>query len=539
LYNLLVVDDEFYSVQAILQGVDWAEIGFSGVYGAQDTEEAMDIFRTHPIDVLVCDIEMPGSSGLELQGWVKEQYPNTETIFLTGHANFSYAQQAIQLGGFDYLLKPIKYEQLQKVVTKALEKRKQSLQLEEYSETYKKYCKLWAAQKPLLVERFWQDVFNRRMLTTPDNLTSTLHRYNLDFDLSMNIVLILISVERWHKELTQRDEEIMEYALRNAAEELILKDRPGVAVQDKNGLNFVLLYVPEGEPLAEETLRNRCKQYIEACVTNFYCSLSCYVGEPASIFRIPQTYHRLIELERENVSVTDAVIFQGKAHGKAGASYAKTPLFIDWNDWITLFELGKKEELLERVEEAFRTLNRQMVDAETVDAIYHSVLHMVYHLAHKREITVREFIGSHKRLEDTTATRSLSQLKAWAIRIITAGLDYINEYGNESSAIVDKIKRYVGNHLKEVTREDIAAHVYLNPAYISRLFKKETGQSLVDYIIQAKINVSKSLLTESNMKISQICESLGYDNFSHFGKTFKKYVGVTPQEYRKKYQKLN
>lgn len=89
-----------------------------------------------------------------------------------------------------------------------------------------------------------------------------------------------------------------------------------------------------------------------------------------------------------------------------------------------------------------------------------------------------------------------------------------------------------------MSREDIAEHVYLNPAYLSRLFRKETGLSLTDYTASLRIQKAKLELLDTNHRVSDVAMSVGYSNFSHFTKLFKKTTGLTPQEYRKKHQRI-
>ena len=80
---------------------------------------------------------------------------------------------------------------------------------------------------------------------------------------------------------------------------------------------------------------------------------------------------------------------------------------------------------------------------------------------------------------------------------------------------------------------DVADHVHLSSEYFTRLFKRETGQNIKDYIIQAKVDAAKDLLARSDIPVSLIALEMGYDNFSHFTQIFKKICGVTPSEYRK------
>ncbi|MFC5531440.1 response regulator transcription factor [Cohnella yongneupensis] len=537
MYNVLLVDDEVYAIEALLKGIDWPKLEFSGIYYAYDADDAMDIIRAHDIDVMLCDIEMPDMNGLELADWVKERYPSIVTVFLTAHADFSYAQQAVRLGSFEYLLKPVDKEQLQKTMLKVLDRLEELKRAEQFDETFNTYVKLWEKQKPLLTERFWQDIFAQRLIPTPDNLKQAQSSYNVAIDPNTTILPILLSVELWSKEFNVRDEEIMEYALRNAAKELFLHSVSGDVVQDRNGIHFVLIYMTEGKRVGKNELRKMCQAYIEACARLFYCSLSCYVGRPVAIGEIIPSYHALLDLEANNIANMKVVQFQ-EEQVAAQAQRPASPAFIDWTDWAVLFELGKKDELFGRMDALLVRLQEQTITSETIGALYHSVLHMVYHVSHKKGWSVKDFIGSKKMLDEASATRSIAQFKMWASRVIAAGIDYMNNNKSDNSALIEKIKQYVQTNFKVVTREDIASHVHLNSAYLSRFFKKETGHTLTDYIIQAKITQIKIMLTESNLKISDICESMGYDNFSHFGKMFKSKVGIHPQEYRKRYQNI-
>ncbi|REE87414.1 two-component system response regulator YesN [Paenibacillus taihuensis] len=540
MYKLLIVDDEVYAIKALLKGIDWSSLGYSEVFSACDADEAMEIIRAQSIDVLLCDIEMPDSNGLDLVGWVREQNTSIVPVFLTGHADFAYAQQAVRLGSFEYLLKPVNYDQLKTVMVKVQERVEEVRKVEQFDERFHTYEKLWEKQRPLLTERFWQDVLAQRLIPTAHNLQQQLPAYNITFDPDTWILPILLSVEMWSKEFNLRDEEIMEYALRNAAAELLLNVRAGDVIQDRNGLLFVLLYLTDDAEAGQEELQANCEAYIDACSRLFYCSLSCYIGKPVYIGELPGSYHALLELEARNIVHTKAVQFQEEKLAAPSANPAKAPVHMDSADWVVLFELGKKEELLKRLDAVLAELHEdQVIAVETINALYHSIVHMLYQISHKRGRSAAEMLGTGKWLGDASATRSIANFKQWAERVISAGIAYMQEKRMDNSAIIEKIKQYVGSNIKDVMREGIASHVHLNSAYLSRLFKKETGQTLMDYIIGAKMNHAKIMLVESDMKISEICEAMGYDNFSHFSKVFKKQVGVHPQEYRKRYHMLD
>ncbi len=98
--------------------------------------------------------------------------------------------------------------------------------------------------------------------------------------------------------------------------------------------------------------------------------------------------------------------------------------------------------------------------------------------------------------------------------------------------------RFVKKNLnKNISRTEVAEHVHLNEEYFSRLFRQQTGATFKDFVLSEKMNEAKTLLAHSRLSIGIIASKIGYDNFSHFSKMFKKMTNLTPQEYRKEYQK--
>lgn len=123
--HLLIVDDEPLAIQGIESGVRWELLGISAVCKAGNIRQAKEIFSKHPVDIMLCDIEMPQGNGLELLAWVRETHPATVSIILTCHADFEYARTALQLGSLDYVLKTMPYEELEAVIGRAIRKAEQ------------------------------------------------------------------------------------------------------------------------------------------------------------------------------------------------------------------------------------------------------------------------------------------------------------------------------------------------------------------------------------------------------------------------------
>ena len=114
--NVLLVDDQREIVESLKRGIRWDTIPVEQAYTACSAKEAKLVLTNFHVDVLVSDIEMPEENGLSLCLWAKEHFPELECIFLTSHADFSYAKEAIRMGGFDYILQPVKYEEIEQVL---------------------------------------------------------------------------------------------------------------------------------------------------------------------------------------------------------------------------------------------------------------------------------------------------------------------------------------------------------------------------------------------------------------------------------------
>ena len=137
--NILIVDDEAFAVQGMLDGLNWDMLGFDNVLTANSYTEAVSIIKNTYIDIMVSDIEMPGESGLKLIEYVNEHSQNTECIILTCHDEFDYARTAVGLNCLEYLLKPIRYQKLTEIILRAKEKveaRRQNEQMKQYGQQY-------------------------------------------------------------------------------------------------------------------------------------------------------------------------------------------------------------------------------------------------------------------------------------------------------------------------------------------------------------------------------------------------------------------
>lgn len=167
---------------------------------------------------------------------------------------------------------------------------------------------------------------------------------------------------------------------------------------------------------------------------------------------------------------------------------------------------------------------------EMFDEIYHGTCYLAYHVLHKSHRKVGDILEHIQPIDDI---HSEKELKTWVLSALNVCLE-ATKVVNSQHDLICKVKRYIAEHLQgSCSRDEIARSVYLNPAYLSRLFKRETGISMTDYQIQLRMELAKDMLSSGSVSVSTVAETINCYNFSYFSRMFKKCVGVTPTEYRR------
>ncbi|GGG22570.1 helix-turn-helix domain-containing protein [Paenibacillus abyssi] len=530
MHQVLLVDDEIHAVRGLAAGVNWEHSGISRVLTAHSKKQAQDIFASNAVDLMICDIEMPQGSGLELLEWVREHHPMTETIFLTCHSDFSFAKRAIHLKSFEYLLKPVDYTELECVIAKALDKVRKDREMLSFEETYKHYAKLWASHRPLLKERFWTDLIEQKISSNPEKIAEQAASHNLSYNTYQYFVPVYIRVQRWYKPLSQREEKIMEYALRNAAEEKIYDNNPDAAIIPL--IDGLLLIAPSGAAEHLEVWREGAQDYINSCHQYFACDLCCYIGKPVYMHQLSDMLQTLQKMDANNVTcINEAFLYNDTQ--KSGCLIELPPL-AKWADWM---KQGAKEKVQTEVKAYLNGWNqaRDGIDASLLHRFYQDFLQMVFFILQTKGLQANQ-VFSQSLLTETpqSVLRSVQALQEWVQYVMEVAMNHIHSLEGNIS-IVEKAKRFISEQIgmQELSREDVASHVFLNPDYLSRVFKKETGISISDYLQQQRIDYAKLLLVNTDRLVSDIALESGYSNLSYFSTIFKKATGMNPGDFRR------
>jgi len=204
-------------------------------------------------------------------------------------------------------------------------------------------------------------------------------------------------------------------------------------------------------------------------------------------------------------------------------------------EWESLLAVGKEQELVDRVHGYLTCLVEQdSVNMPILKALHIDMMQMIYTVLNQNQVSAEDlFIDEYFDSLRNHSLDSVAAMERFARHIIHVAVKYIR-FAAESQSVVGRSKEFINSHLGEdISRASIAKAVFLNPDYLARLFKKETGCSLGAYIQEKRIDAAKRLLSQTNIPVNEIAERVGYDNVSYFSQVFREQTGSRPNEYRK------
>lgn len=525
--KLLIVEDDLLTAEVVRDSVDWSRLGIHETGMVHHAAGAKRVFEEEAPDVVISDIEMPRESGLDLLKWVRSKNYDSEFIFLTNHENFHFVSQALEYTAISYITKPINIDKIEMAVLKAVEKVNQKNRLHQFSE----YGQYWLDNKKMILEKFWRDLLFSKIPQDPSAIEYEISKRKLSLDLKEQVRLVLVSVIKSDDRASSWDDSSFEYILTKMSSEVILGEMDFentiYAVTDRNHYVNVII---KGT-ITDEQIREKCEEFIRTCKTYLKCTVACYISGRIPIRLLAQSRKQLEEIDRNNFTMRSKVFSEGDMESLS----FKGQYALNIDVLRELFESGQKLKIVNYLKGELEWLvAKNSLDASTMFSIHQDFMQIVYAFLYKKEIQAHKLFSDHlsKQL-NLNATNSVFDMMKWVHFISTRTLDYAEEV-KQSESIIDKAKKFIFEHyMDDISRNDVAASVFLTPEYFAKLFKAETGIVIKDFINQCRIDRAKDLLRNSETSISMIASQVGFDNFSYFSTLFKKMTGVSPQTFRK------
>ncbi|HCS40578.1 MAG TPA: hypothetical protein DIW44_13465 [Anaerolineaceae bacterium] len=527
--NVLIVDDQISVINGILSGVHFKELGIDIVRSATSSEEALAVFNEIPVDIMLTDIEMPGENGLELNKKIQAKYPETYRILLTSHAEFSYAQESVKLGCFDYLLQPTPYEEIEECLRRAL----QQIYQQRLKTRLYQYGRLLETNETELMDHVVTEMFSR----VPEDVNSSLEFLNkMGYPISKEkkIQVIIINVQSFRiSDVPIFSEKSIHKAISNALKQA-KNTYPILALSTVSRFRqFVLvLFSATSEDLIISV--GQYQIFYEKLSTELANEeLTCYIGNWVACEKVRDELKQMHLYIDENVSNLTGIYLTS---GQDISATVTTNLAESSERWETLISAGQKRMLDNEIEEFLKnTLANSKNKLKSLCELHQQLTHIFFGFFYDNNAIMSELFNEKYTYADYMNSFKDTDSLRKAVSFMLNAIDDIQK-NSVSKSDVEKAKSFIANNISNpITVKDVAEHVNLSAEYCTKLFKRATGQNIKEYIARSKVSAAKEMLEHSNISVSMITLELGYSYFSHFTQVFKKYEHITPSEYRGKF----
>ncbi|WP_199621494.1 response regulator [Paenibacillus alkalitolerans] len=535
MFQLLLVDDETSVVETLAATIAWEQIGISRVYKAYSAAEALDILKANAVDIVISDIQMRGMSGLELAEQIHLYWENTKCVLLSGYAEFDYAQKAIKHNICDYLIKPVGDEQLLQRIGKVVELIKKE---QAEKDTYHKARYALRDNLPNLREKLFHDLLRGKRMSG-EKLNEKLRLLELSLRDQDRCALMLIRNQEQPADYDSSELSLIEYAIGNLAEETFKAYFDLWVCKDAHDFLVVILK-PHDRIKQDSELRyhlERLANQLQLNVRHFLkVQISVLVSQKGTF---PDDFSRLyqnaLSLFRKRFGdERDLPIYIADESEKTDTfviqQLYEPPLLVH------LLESGNWELVRQRLDNLFEELEAVwQASPEHIMEAFCTLFAAFSFVAHKNGTMLADLIGrEYAKGQQLAPTKSIPALREWTARVVETMQEAArNETRNARVLAVKTIQDYVQKNLtQDISLQAVSDYLQMHPAYLSRIYKLETGENLSDYIFKLKMGRAAHILRTSHMKIYEVSMEVGYQNPNYFIKVFKKHFGMTPQEYR-------
>ncbi|MCD9022700.1 response regulator [Cohnella silvisoli] len=545
MYRLLIVDDEQDIVEGLFELFRSFDSFDLDVYKAFSGGEAVEWMRKTKIDIVLTDIRMPGLSGLQLMEVIRAHWPECQIIFLTGYNEFDYVYAAIKNTSVSYLLKMEGHEEIVNAVRNAIIKIIENRKIDDLISNANKQLN---TALPIIQKEYFMELLSGNPIKF-DQIDEHFEQLGIPLDPQSPVIMISCKVNHPSKDISLLNRVKWVQSIHMVFEKYLKRIVQSYYIEYEK-LKIIWLAQPykgsDQETVETETILNSIRGNLESVQEVCYESLGVSLS-----FVIDHKYSDWPSIPAKFQSISEALRYCTDKGIEMKLLTSKEIISDTNNDISIVQELFRKQRQLENdlesgQEEAFQTSVHPFLlylrDQKTKDfrpafEVYYSVSLVLSSYINRRDLANElELHIDLKKLTRAdghgTWTDAADYLVALAKLVFEAQND---EEEDRAKTVIHKVQKYIMNHLgEEISLSKLSEIVYLNPSYLSRLFKQITGENLFSYINNRRLDKAKELLGDHQYKIHEIAAMVGFSTAPYFTRFFKKLMAISPQEYRDK-----
>lgn len=532
--QVMILDDEYIILDGLCS-FPWEDYGCKVAASAKNGLEGIEKIRDTPVDLIFSDVKMPGMDGLEFSTKARELYPDATIVILTGYDSFDYAKRAISIGVEEYLLKPIDYNLMKETVSRLADEIREKKRQRQHVIDLQKY---FDSSLPQLRAKFVSNLLQgriqgkREMKAQEDSLRLSIEKYIVCVGRKLTEEGRIDECDKW----------VEEFAYINIFEE-IFADFGIDVLSDYNTAdmeyNFILLFSKnENKVECMNRAQNACMKIQQA--VRVYCNVYMNFG--------------LSDVAEDDYQVNIQYLKAQKACGQC--IYLGSNVILKYEDlcldtrkefvlttgekshfMMTLFQ-GDFVNAEDELRQMFKGSTEEMSDIkfEAMNLLI-SCMKFPYNCVVESDIQNKNWNVSvlQDGMKKIAECENAEAVVCCLLKIFSMLLKQNTQSNDERNRkLVGCIQAYIQkNYANDISMDELTDKFHVSRTYISRLLKKYTEQSFLEYLTDIRFEHVERLIAENKYKQYEIAEMVGYKDFGYYIKVFKKRYGMTPNEYKK------
>lgn len=505
----LLIDDERAVIEGLKKLIKWEELGFelvgtaiNGIEGKQKAE------KLRP-ELIIADIRMPGLDGLSMIEVIQKELKETTFVIMSGYADFAYAKKALKLGVIDYLEKPVTIQK----VTEMLERVKT---IEDKNRKEKENeARSHSLGEVTLGKTLLEYIYSENQMQTFEGMEKLKEYHGWCI-----FKAVFCSYEK-------DQDNIFESSLRRLSNS---SEKELIVIKRGEQFTGVLVSERPDEPKAKwYAVFEKVYKEISHHLKNMYLGVGEVYSKPSYL---RQSYMEAKSaLSYAKFSQMQQVIFYEQL-------IKNVPVVglgeFDENVLIRNLRAGAEEEANKQIKAYLDSLKKNGLDFRIFEQECLRLVYMGNGVMLEKNKNFRllssQNILPHEMLQMCT---DYKQAEDWVHSLFKEYFEVIEQFKeDEGHSAFNRAKDYIfQNYTRDISLNEVAEKAGMNPAYFSQLFKEKMGISYVKYLTNLRLDYAQKLL-DQGYKVVQVSEKVGYVNYRYFCDTFKKNLGITPNQYK-------
>ncbi|MFC0214576.1 response regulator [Paenibacillus chartarius] len=521
--KLLLVEDERLTREGILESVDWSRLHISEVKEAVDGMDALAVCEAYEPDIVLTDIKMPRMDGVALASQLRRKYPNCKIVFMSGYAEKEYLKAAITLKAISYVEKPLDVDEVEAALATAVS--------EHEAERKQQQMLSLSAEKAHLLKRQAAQTLTRPNADRGD-LAQELSWLPGSITPEYAGVTCMVKLDREHPELDE-----LERLLESSAAEygvaalMFAKDDRHVVVQ---------LIAPDRSKLSATNLKDVFSMFSYE-LRGRQVKHDIAIGVPvAGLAHAHESYITAVVLLQESFfrGPYSLILYGDPASTSPKEPHTPDPKHLErFKEMLAQEKFDDYERLVRQLSSEFRRAPGTPVNQ--VKELYYRLVQELEHYFHEAglhgETGSEAMSAAWERMFECRYLGELQDILLAKLQVWHKAWEtHQKGHGHISSKIVKYVhQHYADDHLSV---QEISDHLQLSMSYVISVFKEATGTTVKQYVLEYRIEKARELLKERSLKVSDIAGQVGFKDGEYFAKVFRKFTGMTPSEYRERFQ---